>query len=95
MGIRDKNMNWKPKSCEFSDIIRRLIEPVFDAYSKTFTYEEMFYLITHTADDIIIDKALNLKYNSSKTIKENNEEENLFGEDLLDDKSLYTNGFRF
>jgi hypothetical protein len=74
MGIRDKNMNWKSNSCEFSDTIRRLIEPVFDAYSKTFTYEEMFYLITHTADDIIIDRELNLKYNSSKTIRENNEE---------------------
>lgn len=74
MSIRDKNMNWKSDSCEFSDTIRRLIEPIFDAYSETFTYEEMFYLITHTADDIIIDKALSLKYNGYKTIKENNEE---------------------
>lgn len=70
MGIRDKNMNWKTDSCEFSDTIRRLIEPVFDAYSKTFTYEEMFYLITHTADDIIIDRALNIKYNNYKINEE-------------------------
>ena len=66
MSIRDENMNWKSNSCEFSDTIRRLIEPVFDAYSKTFTYEEMFYLITHTADDIIIDRALSLKYDGYK-----------------------------
>ena len=66
MSIRDKNMNWKSDSCEFSGIIRRLIEPVFDAYSKTFTYEEMFYLITHTADDIIIDRELSLKYDDHK-----------------------------
>ena len=66
MGIRDKNMNWKTDSCEFSDTIRRLIEPIFNAYSEKFTYEEMFYLITHTVDDIIIDKALSVKYNGYK-----------------------------
>ena len=42
MNIIYKNMNWKSDSCEFSDTIRRLIEPIFDAYSETFTYEEMF-----------------------------------------------------
>ena len=89
-----ENMNWKSDSREFSDTIRRLIEPVFDAYSKTFTYEEMFYLITHTADNIIIDRTLSLKYNGYKTIKENNEEENLFGEKPSDSIAL-SNGFRF
>ena len=67
MGIRDKDMNWKSDSCDFSDTIRRLIEPVFDAYSEKFTYEEMFYLITRTADDIIIDKTLSLKYEGYKS----------------------------
>ena len=66
MGIRDKNMNWKTDSCEFSDTVRRLIEPVFNAYNEKFTYEERFYLITRTVDDIIIDKALSLKYDDYK-----------------------------
>ena len=67
MGIRDRDMNWRAESIEFSDTIRRLIEPVFNAYSEKFTDEEKFYLITHTVDDIIIDKALGFKYQ----IKEN------------------------
>ena len=66
MGIRKRDMNWRAESIEFSNTIRRLIEPVFNAYSEKFTDEEMFYLITHTVDDIIIDKALDLKYKAKE-----------------------------
>lgn len=68
MGIRNKDMNWRAESIEFSDKIRELIEPIFNTYSEKFTDEEMFYLITHTVDDIIIDKVLGLKYKAKENI---------------------------
>ena len=68
MGIRNKDMHWRAESIEFSDKIRELIEPIFNTYSEKFTDEEIFYLITRTVDDIIIDKALDIKYKAKENI---------------------------
>ena len=68
MGIRNKDMPWRAESIEFSDKIMELIEPIFNTYSEKFTDEEIFYLITRTVDDIIIDKALELKYKAKENV---------------------------
>jgi hypothetical protein len=61
-------------------------------------YELTNLLETYGVDDIEalknVFKTLNCQDNLNELICET-KSENLFGEDLLDDKGLYTNGFRF
>ena len=62
MSIRDEKYNWTQEARDFSYIIKEVLTPLFDEYKQVFTFEEIYYLICRTADDIIIDEALGLKH---------------------------------
>ena len=59
MAIRDERRNWTQEARKFSSTIKDVLKPTFkEAKNIGITQEEWFYLVTHTADDIIIDEAL-------------------------------------
>lgn len=62
MGIRDKNYNWTQEAIDLSCTIKEALTPIFDEYKQNFTFEELYYLVCHTFDDIIIDESLGSKF---------------------------------
>lgn len=61
MSIRDEKYNWKQEAIDLSDIIKEVLQPIFDEYKNVFTFEELYYLVCRTFDDIIIDESIGLK----------------------------------
>lgn len=62
MVIRDKRMNWTAEAVELSNVVKDALKPTLEiAKGLEFSLEDWFYIVTHTADDIIIDICLETK----------------------------------
>lgn len=61
MGIRNENGKRTKEAIDFSEAVRKVLEPIFDKYKNEFTFEEMYYLICTEFNEIILDEILHLR----------------------------------
>lgn len=54
MSIRDEKLRWKPIALTASTDIRNALKPIYKKYKDVFTFEDIYYLISSEAQEIII-----------------------------------------
>lgn len=62
--VRKPNLDWTDEAKHFADykLIPMLKQSLDEALNNGFTTEDWFYLVSHSADDVILDKHFEMKY---------------------------------
>lgn len=64
--IRKECGSWTNEAREFAEDVMSTLQPVFDTYKDKFNFEEIFYIVSTTMDEIIINELLGLTINKNK-----------------------------